>query len=195
MSQTQENKRLFNTADLYLPAPCMKINRLKNGFWYMLLILLVHGADLSLVDWEITPRNMWETIPKRKLKMTKLHYRTACCFLLLLALMRLGTAGSADDLVKKADAGDAEAQFELGQAYEDGTGMLQDDGLAAKWYRKSAGQGNAKAENSLGVLYRLGRGVPQDKEEAFRWYQKAAQQGQPDADFNVAISYYNGDGV
>lgn len=84
--------------------------------------------------------------------------------------MTIATAavpGLQGGLLEKAQAGDAEAQFQLAEAYEDGNGMPQDDELAAQWYRKSAEQGNAKAENGLGVLYRLGHGVPRDKEEHF----------------------------
>ena len=99
------------------------------------------------------------------------------------------------DLTKKAEGGDAEAQFQLARAYEEGKGLAQDDALAAEWYRKAAEQGNAKAENSLGVMYALGRGVSRDKEEALRWYRKAAKKGLPEADFNVAVCYYNGDGM
>jgi TPR repeat protein len=105
---------------------------------------------------------------------------------------------SATELSKlkaKAEAGDASAQFDLGKAYEGGTGVPQNNESAAKWYRKAADQGNADAENRLGVMYRLGLGVSRDKEEAVRWYHKAAKLGNPQAMFNLGVSYYNGDGV
>ena len=99
------------------------------------------------------------------------------------------------ELVKHAESGDAQAQFDLGRAYEDGKGVAQDDEQAVQWFRKSADQGNAQAENALGVMYALGRGVQRDKEEAVRWYKKAAKQGLPEAIYNTAISYYNGEGI
>lgn len=69
------------------------------------------------------------------------------------------TAGTTpEDLVKRAQSGDANAQFELGRAYEDGKGFPQDDDSAAVWLRKAAEQGNAKAQSSLGALYSVGRG-------------------------------------
>ncbi|HET9181730.1 MAG TPA: tetratricopeptide repeat protein [Candidatus Angelobacter sp.] len=94
-----------------------------------------------------------------------------------------------------AERGDAKSQFDLGQAYEAGTGIQQNDDLAAKWYRAAATQDYAPAENRLGVMYSLGRGVNRDKAEALRWYRKAAKHRLPEGCFNVAISYYNGDGV
>ena len=131
--------------------------------------------------------------------MVQLSAMIRCCLLsvcLFCALLCAAQNGSPpDDLLKKAQAGDSQAQFELGQAYYDGKGVPQDDEAAARWYRKSADQGNAKAQNTLGTMYSTGRGVPRDKVEAFGWYHKAALQSLPEAEFNVAISYYNGDGV
>jgi TPR repeat protein len=97
------------------------------------------------------------------------------------------------ELAQRAETGDAQAQFELGRAYEDGKGVAQDD--ARELFRKSADQGNAQAQDSLGVMYALGRGMQQEKEEAVRWYKKAAKQGLAEGIYNVAISYYNGEGV
>jgi uncharacterized protein len=110
-------------------------------------------------------------------------------------LAQTGTANRLDDLVNKAEAGDSEAQFQLGQAYEEGDGIPQDDQSAVKWYKKSAEQGNAKAENSLGIMYSTGRGTPQDKQEAAQWFLKAADGCDPHGAYNLAIAYYNGDGV
>jgi uncharacterized protein len=121
--------------------------------------------------------------------------------ILIGGLLFLGLAGTYQNatlingLAQRAESGDAQAQFELGRAYEDGKGVAQDDARAAELFRKSADQGNAQAQNSLGVMYALGRGVQQDKEEAVRWYKKAAKQGLAEGIYNVAISYYNGEGV
>lgn len=106
------------------------------------------------------------------------------------------TAGtSPEDLVKRAQSGDAKAQFELGRAYEDGKGFPQDDNLAVEWLRKAAEQGHAGAQNSLGAMYSVGRAVARDKNEAVRWYKRAAKQGLPEGMYNLAISYFNGEGV
>lgn len=99
------------------------------------------------------------------------------------------------DLQKRADSGDASAQFALGRAYESGNGPPRRADQAAMWYRKAAEQGNEKAQNSLGVLYWLGDGVEKDKAEAVRWYRKAARQGNATAMFNLGAAYYNGEGV
>jgi uncharacterized protein len=99
------------------------------------------------------------------------------------------------DLQKRADSGDAAAQFALGKAYQSGNGVPQRPDEAAIWYRKAAEQGNEKAQNSLAFLYWLGDGVEKDKTEAIRWYRKAARQGNANAMFNLGAAYYNGEGV
>ena len=64
------------------------------------------------------------------------------------------------------DQGHADAQFNLGLAYDTGDGMLQDDAEAAHWYRLAADLGIADAQFNLGCMYREGRGVLIDYAEA-----------------------------
>ena len=45
-----------------------------------------------------------------------------------------------------AAAGDADAQFNMGQAYKLGRGVPVDLAMAESWYRKAAVQGHAQAE-------------------------------------------------
>src|SRR5947208_827889 len=99
------------------------------------------------------------------------------------------------ELMTKAQSGDKEAQFQVARAYEDGSGVEQNDDQAVQWYRKAAEQNYSKAQNSLGLMYRGGRGVPKDKSEAVLWYLKAAKQCDPNGAYNTAIAYYNGDGL
>jgi TPR repeat protein len=57
-------------------------------------------------------------------------------------------AAQDDDLAslrQQAAAGDAAAQFALGNRYFRGVGVLQDYARALTWYRKSASQGFAPA--------------------------------------------------
>lgn len=98
-------------------------------------------------------------------------------------------------LQKSAAAGDSQAEFALGQAYDFGKGIAQNDTAAYTWYSKSAEQGYAPAQNALGLMYREGRGVEQSKEKAVEWYRKAAKQQNAKAMFNLGTAYYNGDGV
>ena len=65
-------------------------------------------------------------------------------------------------LRKAAEAGDANAQYELGKCYYLGNVVSLDYDLAYKWFRASADAGNAKGINGVGLCYRHGRGVIQN---------------------------------
>ncbi len=99
------------------------------------------------------------------------------------------------ELLRKAKAGDADAQLSLAQKYDYGEGVAEDDAEAVKWYRKAAEQGNAKAQFHLATLYSLGAGVAEDDAEAVKWYRKAAEQGNAKARFGLGGMYAKGEGV
>ena len=88
-----------------------------------------------------------------------------------------------------AAAGDASAQFNLGQAYRLGRGVPLDLKLAEDWYRKAAAQGHADAEDNYGlVLFLNGK-----KREAMTWIRKAAARGEPRALYVLGTASFNGD--
>ena len=94
-----------------------------------------------------------------------------------------------------AKEGNAFAQFNLGQMYREGKGVLKDYKEAVRWYTKAANQGNAKAQTNLGYMYHFGQGVSQDYKEAVKWYRKAANQGIASAQNNLGHKYKKGHGV
>lgn len=80
-------------------------------------------------------------------------------------------------LLAKGNAGDPEAQCELGIRYERGVGAPQDNAESLRWFRKSANGGDAEAQLHLAQIYEEGRKVPPDSKEAMDWYTAAAQGG------------------
>ncbi len=99
------------------------------------------------------------------------------------------------ETLKKAEAGDASAQFFMGLMYGNGEGVPQDYKEAAKWYSKAAEQGLPDAQCNLGMMYAKGKCVPQDYKEAVKWYTKAAEQGLAGAQFLLGTIYAEGRGV
>lgn len=85
------------------------------------------------------------------------------------------------DLVKRAESGDATAQWELGCWYQLGSRVGKDEKEAVKWFTKSAEQGFAKAQFLLAGCYERGKGVAKNEKEAAKWYTKSAEQGNEDA--------------
>ena len=94
-----------------------------------------------------------------------------------------------------ANAGNPDAQYELGDRYRRGDGTLSDFAAAREWMERAAAQGHAAAQNDLGSLVLNGIGGPADASTASLWYTRSAEQGHPDAQFNLALRYLHGDGV
>jgi TPR repeat protein len=106
----------------------------------------------------------------------------------LTALSGSGAAGPPADpaqaramLMKAAEANSAEAQFQLGVMYAEGTGGPKDDVAARAMFEKAAAQNHAEALDWLGSFVLSGRGGPQNTKAAKDYYEKAAALGNEDA--------------
>ena len=86
----------------------------------------------------------------------------------------------------KADQGDAQAQFSLGERYYDGLGVERDYAEAFAWFLKAAEQGNARAQDNAGLMLFLGRGTERDPIEACKWLILARDQADPKAAESLA---------
>lgn len=87
--------------------------------------------------------------------------------------------------------GDADAQFDLAQAYKLGRGVPVDLQLAEEWYRKAAVQGHVPAQDNYGLaLFQNGK-----RADAVPWLEKSAARGEPRAQLVYGTMLFNGDGV
>ncbi|HEX6374821.1 MAG TPA: SPOR domain-containing protein [Allosphingosinicella sp.] len=103
--------------------------------------------------------------------------------------MRGDYAGAIAEWRPLAERGDADAQFNLGQAYKLGRGVPVNTGLAQSWYEKAARQGHEQAQVNVGLLlYNGGR-----RQEAMPWIRKAADLGDPRAQYILGTELFNGD--
>ena len=99
-------------------------------------------------------------------------------------------------LRRRAEAGDPDAQYEMGCLFYEGRGGVRRDySEAFRWYMKAAAQGHNSGLCDAGYCHRNGHGVEQDFAAAFRLYMKAAQQGCPTGAYWVAHAYEHGEGV
>lgn len=90
-----------------------------------------------------------------------------------------------------AIAGDADAQFNLGQAYKLGRGVPVDLIMAEEWYRKAALQGHFQAEENYGLaLFQNGKHA-----EAAPWLERSAARGEPRSQLVLGTMLFNADGV
>lgn len=115
--------------------------------------------------------------------------------LCLSAVLALGGISYSFELLNKASAGDAEAQFELGVCYDFGYGVYENDLEAVIWYHLAAMQGHVEAQYFLACAYDEGKGIDRDPKEAFSLYKKAALQGHTLAQYNLGVCYFSGEGV
>lgn len=88
-----------------------------------------------------------------------------------------------------AVAGDADAQFNLGQAYKLGRGVPADLVQAESWYRRAAKQGHLQAEDNLGlILFTANK-----RDEAMPYIMASAERGEPRAQYVLGTAMFNGD--
>ena len=87
--------------------------------------------------------------------------------------------------------GDADAEFNLGQAYRLGRGVPLDLSAAKSWFQRAANSGHLDAEATLGLLlFQNG-----EKVDGIKWLRRAADQNEPRAQLVYGTALYNGDGV
>ncbi len=90
-----------------------------------------------------------------------------------------------------AEKGDADAAFNLGQAFRLGRGVPADSTQAKRWFERAATRGHVDAQVSLGLLL-FDSG---ERGAAMSWLKKAADKGEPRAMLVVGTALFNGDGL
>ncbi len=107
-----------------------------------------------------------------------------------------GDVAAAYSLLKSAaDAGNSDAQVNLGYLYARGHGVGEDQQESMRLYLLSARQGNPEGMNAVGFKYWHGSGAEIDLPRAVHWFCRAAVSGDPRGLNNLAIMYYEGRGV
>ena len=81
------------------------------------------------------------------------------------------------ETLERAEMGDREALFEMGERYYEGRGVPQDYLLAVTWFRQAAELNHLKAQTNLALMLWIGRGCQADQSAALRWIAKAAGKG------------------
>lgn len=95
-----------------------------------------------------------------------------------------------------AEAGNAKAQGQLGEAYLYGAGIPKDEAAAVKWMTKAAEAGDGTGQARLGQMLQNGWcGLTPNPAEAVKWFTKAAEQGHPGGQSQLGQAYLFGKGV
>jgi len=103
------------------------------------------------------------------------------------------SAGNYEGAVREwrpaAEQGDADAMFNLAQAYKMGRGVSVDLDKAENLYGKAAAKGHVQAADTYGLLL-FQRG---DREKSIPYIKGAAAHGDPRAQYILGIAHFNGD--
>lgn len=94
-----------------------------------------------------------------------------------------------------AERGNVEAQYDVGEMYEKGSGVATDIKKAFAWYEKSAEQGHIKAQFKVAYMYYKGQGVTTNISKAFNLMEKPANEGNVRAQYYLAQMFAKGEGV
>lgn len=78
----------------------------------------------------------------------------------------------------EAEAGDMQAQFEMGEFYYQGERTERDLDQAIKWYEQASVQGHPDAQYRLGLMHIDGEGVERNLPQAYIILKMAAVNGQ-----------------
>ena len=100
-----------------------------------------------------------------------------------------------DEFSTLAASGDGEAAFYLGQMYQYGQGVTENQSQALDWYRQAADLGHAEGHVRAGQMYEKGHGTPQDYDRAFMSYQSASDMGHIGATKRLAMMHAEGLGT
>lgn len=115
------------------------------------------------------------------------------------AISRLNLIQSNEERFNKtlarAEKGEVESQYDLGNMYSEGIGVDADITKAMTWYDKAASQEFVKAQYKLGLIYYEGSSANKDRSLAFKQFRKAAEKGYPPAQFYLGKMYASGQGV
>jgi hypothetical protein len=113
----------------------------------------------------------------------------------ILAIQEAVQGTDVNRILKRANAGDSIAQYEMALRYADGEGVPQNYQDAMEWFAKAAANGNDKAQWKLGLGYIKGIGVPHDERKAVVWFKRAANRGDIRAQSALSDVYLSGRGV
>lgn len=90
-----------------------------------------------------------------------------------------------------AEKGDADAAFNLGQAYRLGRGIPTNLSAAKSWFERAAAKGHIDAQTTLGLLLFQNN----EQKDGLRWLKAAAEQGEARALLVYGTALFNGDSV
>ena len=92
------------------------------------------------------------------------------------------------ELKEKANAGEAQAQFDLALCYANGKGVEKNSERAFDWHKKTAKQGYMSAQLAMGLYYLLGVDKQQTEKLINKWVMKQGKEKSVDSTLDLAVT-------
>jgi len=133
------------------------------------------SLDAVIIITERSKRTWWRRISENAVTRLASDFRgrTTLDFDEIFPFISIPVSDDEKELILLADAGNAEAQNEVGQIFR----MAGKSASALYWLRASSEQGHPDAMHNLGSCYVAGEGVPRDENLGIMWIAKAAACG------------------
>lgn len=100
--------------------------------------------------------------------------------------IKIMTEQQIGEIKRKADAGDAEAQYMLGLMHLKGVDLSKNEEKAKEMFRKAAAQEHPGARYELGLMYYEGKVLNRDVDKAWQLWDSASRGGCVDAMFRLS---------
>lgn len=129
-------------------------------------------------------------------QMRTLLYFLLICVSLITVLAFINQESTNDSLARqilnedisviseKAESGDVNYQFALGNFYMNGIKVNKDVSRAVSWYATAAGNGSADSAFNLGIYY-----LDLSPKDAIKWFVEASELGHKDGAYNAAVMF------
>lgn len=163
--------------DAEAPAPYISPRQAGVAVLALIGIVVIGTVIKGIVDAVKARRASSAKTTERSTPSTPEELRMAGQSYLYAPQSRQDFADAKQILLKAANLGDSQAQFDLGVMYRNGRGVPVDEAEAFTWFKKSADNGNSAAQAVTGDYYAVGKVVARDYSLAYKYYRMSAEQG------------------
>ena len=141
------------------------------------------SLDTAMAMGKQSKRTWWRRVSENVVQRTgsDSRGRTLVSMEDVLAFLSLPIEGDDIEMILSADLGNADAQNEAGQLFDE----FGETNAALYWWRSAAERGSPDAMQHLGRCYLSGKGVPKDENLGIMWTAKAASLGHVIAGFQI----------
>ncbi len=136
-----------------------------------------------------------KTIKSTHRKFCKSGFLVFCAFTIFAGSGCKESDSDLQNLIQKAEAGQADIQYGLCNVYANGQGVERNIQEGLKWCERAAAQNHVQALNNLGDIYREGKIVPADLSKANEYYLKSAELEDAYGQLQIGYSYHVGSGL